>query len=168
MNDLHAKAVVLLKQGDSSYLEAGIIIAGMDDAEYGTGVIDKIAHEAKREPKTIYRLKNAGRMWLAIKEVSPHAPPDAPYGMYEAAWTMEQKYQPGALYWLGQIDTAVAENIKIKPFIKFCTEELRETIADLQGKIDAVANILGLALEEEYGRISRIEIRRAYRILVGE
>ncbi len=167
------KAVLILKKGDTAFLEAGIILAEMD-TKYGTGAVDKVAHEAKREPKTIYRYRNAGRMYLEVKEICSQGqnPPDAPYGMYEAAWKMEQKYEVGPVYWLAQIDTAVAENIKIKPFVKLCTQELRETIAGLKEKIEAAREVLGGIMDtaywEDIPKYPQIDIVKAYKILAQE
>ena len=167
MNDLHEKAVRAYKKGESSYLEAGVILVEMD-TKYGSQAVKKVAHAVGKQPKTVYRLRNAGQMYIDIEKLGK-TPPDAPYGMYEAAYTLEQRFEVGADYWYAQIDTAVAENIDIKSFSKFCNQELRQTIADLEGKIKGASDIAWWVINsDDWNAIppsAKSEIQRLYKIL---
>lgn len=145
MNNLHDKAVKLLKQGDSSTMEGAVVLPEIQ-VRYGKGAIEKVARAVNKSPKTIYRLRNAGEMQLLYDEhgLSPKIP--APYGMFDAAWTMKGKYfsddKEAALYFYAQMDTAIAEGLSIKDFSKLCGQELRDTINELRDKVDARDKII--------------------------
>lgn len=157
MNDLHAKAVKLLKQGDSSTMEGAVVLAEMD-TRYGKGAVDLVAKAVNKSTKTIYRIRNAGRMQVLYDEHGLSPKILAPYGMFDAAWTLKEKYfsdeNEAALYFYAQMDTAIAEGLSIENFAKMCGQELRDTINELRDKIDDAVKILdGLMAGRDWGAL---------------
>lgn len=158
-DELHEIAVVASGKGEAQIWECCFALAELVGL-YERGQIKQLEKDLNLSNTQVYRRARAGQEHKDLSSLEGKLP-KLRFSFYARMGELRHFYEFSPEYALAMLTTTDEEGASVRDMVKWVEDEVRPTIAGLEGQVKEARKLLGAALKEK----NWLDVRKAYKIL---